>query len=93
MFDPQGEPDEEGILFGFCLWDPDQLPHSMRYANRERTAVYSNDGEGCACFQSEGCVVSPAAMREMLERLHRAYERDPAELKDLGHHIGRLIYG
>lgn len=57
----------------------------MRYANRERTAVYSNDGEGC--------VVSPAAMREMLERLHRAYERDPAELKDLGHHIGRLIYG
>ena len=43
------DPDELGL----CEWPADRLPWSLRYGNRERTAVSPLDGKGCVGFEGE----------------------------------------
>lgn len=53
-FDPDfaPDPDPEEAL-GLCEWPAERLPFSLRYGNRERTAVRPVDGDECACFEEK----------------------------------------
>lgn len=36
-------------ISGTCQWSEDQLPTSLKFANRERIGVYATDGTQCPC--------------------------------------------
>lgn len=48
-FDVENDPD----AMGECTWKVLTLPYSMRYANRERTPVYVDDGKSCPAYEAK----------------------------------------
>lgn len=37
---------------GSCTWKEDDLPWSLRWANRERVSVSASEGAACPCWKS-----------------------------------------
>ena len=52
-FDPEfAQLDTPEESLGLCEWPADALPFSLRYGNRERTAVGPLEGAECPCWQA-----------------------------------------
>lgn len=53
-FDTEYAPDDDPEeALGLCQWPAENLPWSLRWANRERTAVGPLEGDNCSCFKSK----------------------------------------
>lgn len=49
-FAPHDDPEE---AMGLCEWPAARLPFSLRYGNRERSAVGPLEGTACPCHETK----------------------------------------
>lgn len=72
----------------FVLWPSNALTEPED--TKQAIGACGKSAEACANANAKLMANAPA-MAALLVRLHEAYESDPAELKDAGHLIGKML--